>query len=403
MGWTVFLNSAGIRASHFENYESAIKHFNNTTPIRGRTPELRPLGGNRKFTHCTILHDPLTDGVSANLYGTPCVTIYPDNTLRIAIGGWASFSTINFINAVLPSRFGGVYLSKGRVVYIDKQGGNYIVPTKGILLRINQGGKTGAEVIPDEINPPPTQYEYIADRKVMNRIRKQIQPFLDAVRVMSSMSTEYTIQEIAEYFPEAISLYADKVNEHNRKMKLQKEGDKSVQGYYGYFNEGATMRESVSRLVSANLLYTLQNLNYISDGKAQLTRFLGMIETMITTSREPDNPDTKARNAESIRKLMIQVATNDFTYGKVLDSAAKVNINTAFGEVAVPNLTWYTSASCVENYLISVIKYVYADIVFKKVEVPQGVLPSTTNQKYVDANKHLVEQGDIVTLRHFVQ
>jgi hypothetical protein len=60
------------------------------------------------------------------------------------------------------------------------------------------------------------------------------------------------------------------------------------------------------------------------------------------------------------------------------------------------------SGTTVENYIIDVIKYVYADLIFKKVEVSQGVLPSTLNEKYVLCNKYLVEQEDIITRRYVV-
>jgi hypothetical protein len=60
------------------------------------------------------------------------------------------------------------------------------------------------EVIQDKL-PENNLFEYKADRKVLNTIRKHMKPFFDAVFVMSSMSSTYTIDEIAELFPDVIT------------------------------------------------------------------------------------------------------------------------------------------------------------------------------------------------------
>jgi hypothetical protein len=81
MGWNTFLQSAGIRSYNFNTYEGALAHFNAVKPIRGITPDLKPLGSNRTYKNCKITHDPLTDSVSAKLYDTACVTIYADRKI----------------------------------------------------------------------------------------------------------------------------------------------------------------------------------------------------------------------------------------------------------------------------------------------------------------------------------
>jgi hypothetical protein len=99
---------------------------------------------------------------------------------------------------------------------------------------------------------------------------------------------------------------------------------------------------------------------------------------------------------------MLRVVTNGSSYAKQVHHDAEIAVDTMFGKVNLPELEWRVSGTTIENYIIDVIKYVYADLIFKKVEVSQGVLPSTLNEKYVLCNKYLVEQEDIITRRYVV-
>jgi hypothetical protein len=100
--------------------------------------------------------------------------------------------------------------------------------------------------------------------------------------------------------------------------------------------------------------------------------------------------------------MMLRVVTNGSSYAKQVHHDAEIAVDTMFGKVNLPELEWRVSGTTIENYIIDVIKYVYADLIFKKVEVSQGVLPSTLNEKYVLCNKYLVEQEDIITRRYVV-
>jgi hypothetical protein len=109
-----------------------------------------------------------------------------------------------------------------------------------------------------------------------------------------------------------------------------------------------------------------------------------------------------SNNAETVRKMLLRIVTNGSSYAKQVGHDAEIAVDTMFGKVMLPELEWRVSGNTIENYIVDVIKYVYADLIFKKVEVPQGVLPSTRNEKYVLCNKYLVEQEDILTRRQTV-
>ena len=411
MSWNSYISSGGVRSSTFADYDTARKHFETVKPIRGRTPELRPLGSNRAYTQCKIEIDELTWGVSATLYGTQCVTIYPDKSIKLHRDTWLTPSTANFIDAILPTKFGTVSLRKRRLIYKNSAGQEYVIPADGLMLKASDDWSS-ADVKIDADNEPKL-YEYKADRKVMNSIRKSIKPLLDTVHVMSSMSSTYSVHEVAQYFPDVINEYVEQVNEHKRKMKLKEEGDEEHQNYYGYFYGTYTIRNLVASKAGLPALRHLSEMgdyykkhrevngnmyrNHKMD-KDNVTAYLSMIDKVFNASKPNSHVD-----AECIRKLMLSVALNDSNYATEIRNNPEVMVETMFGEVPIGNIMWSMTGNTLENILIDVIKYVYADLIFKQVEVPYGTLPSVANDKYIFCNKYLVEQEDILTRRYIVQ
>ena len=411
MSWNSYMSSGGVRSSTFTDYDTARKHFETVKPIRGRSPELKPLGSNRAYTQCQIEIDELTWGVSATLYSTQCVTIYPDKTIKLHRDSWLTPSTANFIDAVLPTKFGTVSLRKRRLIYKNASGQEYVIPQSGLMLQASDDWSTADIKI--DVNNEPKLYEYKADRKVLNAIRKTIKPLLDTVNVMSAMSSNYTIQEVAQYFPDVINDYVAQVNEHKRKMKLKEEGDEEHQNYYGYFYGTYTIRNLVASKAGLPAIRHLSEMGeyYKKNREVQgnlyrnrkmdtdnVVSYLSTIDKVFRVS-EPNKPI----DAESIRKLMLSIVLNDSNYASENRHDPEVTVSTMFGDVPIGNLMWSASNTTIENYIIDVIKYVYADLIFKQVEVPYGTLPSVANDKYVFCNKYLVEQEDILTRRQVVQ
>lgn len=411
MSWNSYLSSGGVRSSTFTDYDTARKHFETVKPIRGRSPELKPLGSNRAYTQCQIEIDELTWGVSATLYSTQCVTIYPDKTIKLHRDSWLTPSTANFIDAVLPTKFGTVSLRKRRLIYKNASGQEYVIPQSGLMLQASDDWSTADIKI--DVNNEPKLYEYKADRKVLNAIRKTIKPLLDTVNVMSAMSSNYTIQEVAQYFPDVINDYVAQVNEHKRKMKLKEEGDEEHQNYYGYFYGTYTIRNLVASKAGLPAIRHLSEMgeyykkhrevqgNLYRNRKMDTDNVVSYLSTIDKVFRvsEPNKPI----DAESIRKLMLSIVLNDSNYASENRHDPEVTVSTMFGDVPIGNLMWSASNTTIENYIIDVIKYVYADLIFKQVEVPYGTLPSVANDKYVFCNKYLVEQEDILTRRQVVQ
>lgn len=107
---------------YLRSYAEAFTRFNNTKPIRGRTPEVRPLG-NRRYTHLQINTDGNGD-VLCILYQTPVVTFRSNNTVVISPRGWTTHFTCAFISNILPGINGRH--QRGKMV-LDIHGDEYVV------------------------------------------------------------------------------------------------------------------------------------------------------------------------------------------------------------------------------------------------------------------------------------
>ena len=404
--WNTFMSSGGIRSDRFKTYDEALKHYTETKPIRGRSPELRPLGNNRSYTQCQITHDPLTQTVSAKLYDTECVTIGHDGVIKLTRGGWISPTTANFIDAVLPNEFGSVYLFRRKLIYKTRGGKEYEIPKEGLLLQVSPNWDE-ADVIATQATVNKVQYEYKANRKVMNQIRKTYAGFLSTLDVMSAMSVSYDIAEYCEYFPNLPLRYIDAENEHNKQQV------NSTSTHKWAFNGGWNMRHILDKYaalprmsVLPDLSTTIQAFNYGDDTNTWLKEKANRILTEDLPRFMQALQDGLSEDVRTLRKLMLMIVANGNNYprgaGGYGNQEEMTIVPSTFGDVAVPRMWYEVNGSQIENYFIDLIKYVYADLIFTKVEVPSGTMPKLTNNKYVVVNEFLAKNTDIVTERHVV-
>jgi len=84
-------------------YTAAAKWESDVKPIRGRTPECKPLG-DRKKTNVTIRREG--DDIIAKLYHTDIVRWKPDGTIIVRQDGHESQTTRKYLNALLAPHFG---------------------------------------------------------------------------------------------------------------------------------------------------------------------------------------------------------------------------------------------------------------------------------------------------------
>ena len=110
-------NCAGIKP--INNYEQAKEKYESTAWIRGRKEDVRPLGSNRRYTWYRIVKDTIAEQFkgteynidAAELYGSKCVTFFPNGKVDIQTYCWRSPTTMAFIN--YTCREFGYIVSKG--------------------------------------------------------------------------------------------------------------------------------------------------------------------------------------------------------------------------------------------------------------------------------------------------
>lgn len=423
MFWNTMINSVGIRSSVFSNFESAKQHHDSVKPIRGDRQQRRPLGSNRRYKHIYIIYDDLSTSVSAVLYDTKCFTVYDNGMIKVEHGGYVTPTTLNFLDAVMPAKFGRVVRRRSRMIYVEPASGReFVIPPEGIWLRADDDW--GSAVLFESENLPvqntfnskvlSAQYEYKADRKVLNGIRAKLRPFLDTVRVMSSMNTRYSTEEICELFPEVVDAYMKKSQEdiHELETDARKRGVEI--GHIRWYSPVHTAKRLIEGRVSAPTFHsyglsTLNKLDVFSYRVNELQDTISKHVAILTLALSGD--------AINIRKAMTMIATNlnnpnsshsqDWSYNvatfveEFRANRVPQNHFRARGRIAdgvFPKIDYFITDTAIENYITEIIKYYYADIVFKKVEIDKGKVPSDTNVKYVTAHNILKEYiGDIVT------
>lgn len=362
MSWNTFISVAGIKSKRFADYQSALDHFNSIKPIRGRSPEVRPIGeyaGARKhYSHCKIDYkEGDVGGVSAILYNTECVRIQQDGGIVIQNGGWTTTSTVNFVYAVLPSKFGSVRLHKGDMVYREPTGKEYIVPKEGITLQASPDWSTATVNLSK--TKSEAQYTYAVDRKAMNKAMEPYKPFLALVKTMSAITPTYNIAEVAEYFPEVITDFVDTKNKHEEAVRESKATGVASRSYY---DEEWSLLQCIGRNIRSFAMPQHPKYSYPHTAKD--------LTTILTLARSQDSTD--------LRKAMIWVAmvaqqmARESTRGNLSDDNVKVD--TLFGEVEVPNITFTVSGSVITKWFRDIVKSMYAQSVFKKVDTPLGVV-----------------------------
>lgn len=156
------------------NYQQALKHYNTVKPIRGISPPLRPLGDRRK-QHMRI--DMSGDGsVMCYLYNTACVVFHPDDTLSID-GGYASDSTIRFIDRVTPSGI-SAQRAQGRIYVNGYNAGKHVLKFK----------RNEATLRWECLNPVQ-ESRRVLDKAVAARVRQKLAPAVRFIKVARQIVT----------------------------------------------------------------------------------------------------------------------------------------------------------------------------------------------------------------------
>jgi hypothetical protein len=165
-------------------YADAKAKHDKTTPIRGRSPDIRPLGQRRDAGVYSVRMGGDGASVEFVLYNTPVVTYLPNGDVVIKTDGWSSISTHQFIEQVLGvkcygSRRNTIMEARSAEGDVHK----YIIPKDKGITMIHAGGNW-------RITQFNTIYEYRLNRKAANAVRKKYADFLRYVKGMVNLRSE---------------------------------------------------------------------------------------------------------------------------------------------------------------------------------------------------------------------
>ena len=166
----------------FIDYANALRWWEQTKPIRGRSVDLRPLA-ERRYADCYSIRKNAEGAIECVLYKTPVVTFMPDGEIHIRNGGYASASTHMFIQEVVGT---GVRVQGQRGKTIVRLGGHALALGSNEVLRLR---KDGSKLQPLETQ---THYAYGINRKGANIVRARFKEFYDYFNGFIKLRAEET-------------------------------------------------------------------------------------------------------------------------------------------------------------------------------------------------------------------
>ena len=200
-----YLRNTGI--PFLRNYNEAQTKMDNTKPIRGSGANggCIALGHRHRVAEFHMEKVQGTEKIECYCYRTPVVTYHPDGNIELNSGGWASSTTAQFIEDVLPISC----RVQNNSLVIGLPSGNYRFKGNGLILRYNENGV----LHPTNVEP---DHVYRVNRKEANNVRKAYADFSRFFMGMAKLRGNEPISD-AEYIrvfgaDEKISRHTTKAN-----------------------------------------------------------------------------------------------------------------------------------------------------------------------------------------------
>lgn len=165
------------------DYAAAKRRHDRTAPIRGRSPDLRPLG--KRYAYSKTIVERVEDGVSyiaCCLFGHELVKFFADGRIKLSSCGYATMSTAVFMRKVV------YHAADCRVM-----GGNLELTL--FRDRLNAIGRAsfivdeeGLTIMPDGTVVATPCVIHTLDKVKMRELRKQYKPFINYVVAMYKLT-----------------------------------------------------------------------------------------------------------------------------------------------------------------------------------------------------------------------
>jgi hypothetical protein len=183
------------------NYAQAKEHYQSVAPIRGRSPEVRPLGKNRRFTWFTIQEKQTVLPESDDILGTyevsyalrcwssDLVEFFSNGDIMIRQSRWHSPTTMGFLTFSLQA-IGSIISKRGKWYFQNRAGKVFVMGEEMLLKKGEDGFYQPKELL--------VERRYRLNRKAINAIRKKYKSFVEYGKNALSIEPTITRLEVAE-------------------------------------------------------------------------------------------------------------------------------------------------------------------------------------------------------------
>ena len=170
-------------------YEKFKAKHDSIKPVRGCTPECRPIGRRRR-THETIREVIIegVPGVTCRLHNTDCVTYLRDGTILLYTGGWNTTTTAAFIHKHYPA---SCWKQHNKLWVRTGLRGEHVIPLPSNaadkpLKLVPVESDTGMVLYRVVYDTPPKKL--VVDRQKAKDARAPIMPFLAWTKTFLALS-----------------------------------------------------------------------------------------------------------------------------------------------------------------------------------------------------------------------
>lgn len=177
------------------SYEYYSKKWADTKPIRGRVEVTKPIGQRRR--HWETIEKRDGDVYACHLYHTDVVNYYPDGSVGLCCGSWATPTTAEFMSLHSPFNVYKRHSKLWVTVYGTDAPKVYPIPEKGEL-------RLYANVIGSQVVYEPketiTIKKSVVDRTKAKEVRGRLKGFLDWAKTFNKLSDGWIAHETREQF-----------------------------------------------------------------------------------------------------------------------------------------------------------------------------------------------------------
>jgi len=334
------MNTFGIKP--FANYDEALAHYNSVAPIRGKT--VRPLGVRRHHGSASISLDGTTGDVQLNYLGQPFVVWHNAGGFTLNAPYHYSGFIAHTLHNYLPNPMFFQW-DKGRlIVRLSDVGKSIVLDKRGSLKFIMT--ETGYD-----LESYPKEYNYRKRPRITKKIVAKYQPFIDWVALVMSID--------------------NKANDFERETESAHDKLRAACG----FKPSAWYDEQYRKHYS--------NLSYDDPFRKEFNYDLTVLDELPLPRKHRYGKHWSHK--QSAERLLEWISGTEPTEDWSWAMYVLLRQGGAHEHIYGKNPTYvrFFRGDDLTTYIEELICVVYADEVFIKEQLEEGVVPSKSNRHYV--------------------